>query len=142
MQLQAMHYRLSRIGEIFCTHFPHEASKARQEYDKNKAAKTGWRLEIEKLVKNYLRWLKSDLRQRPSSRAHLQRSRCQTQLSQTNCIGAKPNDPTHGTSVTRFLEDSKAREECHDIHPNEVTYLLVTQCSDDRLWMIEHHCKR
>lgn len=32
---------------------------------------------------------------------------------------------------------------CHPLSsPQNVTFTLVTQLSDDRLWMMEHHCKR
>ena len=41
-----------------------------------------------------------------------------------------------------FLEASQALRVCEDVKPEEVTYSLVTQCSDDRIWMMQHHCQR
>jgi hypothetical protein len=31
---------------------------------------------------------------------------------------------------------------CHNLSPDDVSYTLVTQLSQDRLWMMEHHCQR
>ena len=31
---------------------------------------------------------------------------------------------------------------CTDMKPDDVTFTLVTQCTDSRLWMLEHHCAR
>jgi hypothetical protein len=38
----------------------------------------------------------------------------------------------------------KATDSCTDMvaSTNEINYTLVTQCSEDRLWMMEHHCAR
>jgi len=37
----------------------------------------------------------------------------------------------------------QAQQECRaKLEAQDVTYTLVTQCSTDRLWMMEHHCRR
>ncbi|GKY99890.1 hypothetical protein MPSEU_000942600 [Mayamaea pseudoterrestris] len=42
----------------------------------------------------------------------------------------------------QFLQYSSNLPTCNAISPEQVSYTLVTQCSEDRLWMMEHHCKR
>jgi hypothetical protein len=44
--------------------------------------------------------------------------------------------------ASRFLQVSHDLPVCHEITPEDVSFTLVTQCSDDRLWMMEHHCQR
>ena len=57
MHLQAAQYRFSQVGGIFCTHFPHSESKAKQAYNRNKHGRSGHRLQMERLVKSYASWL-------------------------------------------------------------------------------------
>ena len=57
MHLQAAQYRFSQVGGVFCTHFPHPESKAKQAYNRNKHRRSGHRLQMERLVEHYASWL-------------------------------------------------------------------------------------
>ena len=46
------------------------------------------------------------------------------------------------TIPTTFQLLSEAAPTCHELSPDQVDFTLVTQLSQDRLWMMKHHCER
>jgi hypothetical protein len=136
MQLQAMQYRFSQVGGSFCTHFPHTVSKARATFDQTKAKKWGQRLRIESLVKNYTHWLNQTYGQRPPKVPYCKQD--------VKASGESQSSETESSAPIKvpFLAESTALPVCQNVEAKDVTYSLVVQCSDDRLWMMEHHCQR
>lgn len=45
-------------------------------------------------------------------------------------------------SFPPFAAETLTRDECRPLTPEDVDYTLVTQCSEDRLWMLPYHCQR
>ena len=60
--------------------------------------------------------------------------------------GAAPRQLTemesNPTIPTTFQRISEAAPQCHDLSPDQIDFTLVTQLSQDRLWMMKHHCER
>ena len=50
---------------------------------------------------------------------------------------------THASTQHAFYLDSPNAPSCSEpLHADDVSYTLVTQMNDDRLWMMEYHCQR
>lgn len=45
-------------------------------------------------------------------------------------------------SYPPFEQYSENAPICTDLSPDDITFTLVSQCSDDRLWMMKYHCER
>ena len=58
--------------------------------------------------------------------------------------GVAPRQLTELTPTipTTFQLLSEAAPTCHELSPDQVDFTLVTQLSQDRLWMMKHHCER
>jgi len=41
-----------------------------------------------------------------------------------------------------FQTKQKSAPSCHPVQPDDIKFTLVIQLSDDRLWMMLHHCRR
>lgn len=52
------------------------------------------------------------------------------------------SEPLEPSPEHRFLHVSEGLPSCSVMTPEQVSYTLVTQCSEDRLWMMQHHCSR
>ena len=51
------------------------------------------------------------------------------------------NRQIHDDSIP-FMTKFNNAPQCTPLTPQEIQYTLVTHSSEDRLWMMEHHCKR
>jgi Glycosyl-transferase for dystroglycan len=60
----------------------------------------------------------------------------------TDVSGTTADRPATQDDTPRFLTQSEGAPQCTELSPDEVTFTLVTQLSEDRLWMMEHHCQR
>ena len=49
------------------------------------------------------------------------------------------NDDNH---LDRFTKKLESAPKCAQMEPSDIRYTLVTHSSEDRLWMMEHHCRR
>ena len=58
----------------------------------------------------------------------------------------KPKDPLKGGGTQRTKPTFQTRlsgaPACTDVEPDDISYTLVTQLSNDRLWMMGQHCRR
>ena len=50
--------------------------------------------------------------------------------------------PSDTTSMSLFSNTFENAPECTPLKAETVSFSLVTQCSQDRLWMMGHHCQR
>lgn len=141
MQLQAMNYKFRQIGGIFCVHFPHEDSAARQVFDANKDSSQGRRAEIMDLVKKYSQWLKDKYGKKKPLVPYCDKKR-KTGTVNPSVSKAEVASAESVASPSGFLERSSQLTRCRAILPEEVSFSIAIQASDDRLWMMQHHCQR
>ena len=48
----------------------------------------------------------------------------------------------HNTLSSRFMVKFDNAPKCNELSLEDISFTLVTHSSEDRLWMMEHHCKR
>lgn len=107
-------------------HYPHRESDSKKMWAKKKGDK---RAELEALFGNFKSWLNTlpDEERLPL------------------CPTAPPNGDDHpdDKAVVRseFKRVTTGVPVCKKIDPKDISYTLVTQLSDNRLWMMERHCE-
>jgi hypothetical protein len=52
------------------------------------------------------------------------------------------NSNATNSTESKFFTTSEYAPSCDALIPDDINYTLVTQLSQDRLWMMEHHCQR
>lgn len=133
MHLRRVGYRFSQVGGAFLVHYPHRESHSKKVW----AKKTGMkRVEVESTFEKFTTWLST---LPGKERLPL----CPTASPESDSLLPVKDGGAHTALAppAKFETITANAPVCRKVDPEDLAYTLVTQLSDNRLWMMQRHCE-
>ena len=126
MHLRRAGYAFSQVGGAFLVHYPHRESDSKKLWAKKAGIKRG---AVEAIFENFTSWLHS----LPNEE---RLALCPTAPASSN----HEDDGKDAIAPAKFARITEGAPICRKVDPQDISYTLVTQLSDNRLWMMKRHC--
>jgi hypothetical protein len=126
MHLRRAGYAFAQVGGAFLVHYPHRESDSKKLWAKKAGIK---RVAVEAIFGNFTSWLQS----LPNEE---RLALCPTAPASS----AQEDDANDAIAPAKFERSTSGAPVCRKIDPKDIQYTLVTQLSDNRLWMMKRHC--
>lgn len=136
MHLRRAGYAFAQVGGAFLVHYPHRESDSKKLWAKKTGIK---RVEVESIFGNFSSWLNTLPNE---ERLPL----CPTAPAEGDSHPAahEADDQDRALaplkSPLKFERVTAGAPVCSKVDSKDISYTLVTQLSDNRLWMMERHC--
>lgn len=140
MHLRRAGYAFSQVGGAFLVHYPHRESDSKKVWAKKAGVK---RAKVEAVFESFTSWLQTLPDEErlplcptapPNGDDHFARKAIAAAPGKSNVA------PSKALASPKFERIIPSAPVCRKVDPNEISYSLVTQLSDNRLWMMERHC--